>query len=260
MKLSRTLLIGAAAFGASLTPVAASAQDYYAAFSVGAVDLDDSDNSGAFSSDFTTGEGTTIPAGVVLPEGTPVGWTTAFDDGSSLSAALGRRFGAWRGEIELSRQSNDVETHSGVEAGGIPLDGEDAGVLITGSPNLGVSVGDLVDDGQGSVETTFLFANGFYDFNTGGPITPYIGAGIGVGMVDVDYSPSGVEIVNDDATVFAYQLIGGAAFDVTERIALFAQARYRATEDVETEVALFDANLDIENRATLIEAGVRFRF
>ena len=57
-----------------------------------------------------------------------------------------------------------------------------------------------------------------------------------------------------------YQLIGGAAFDVTERIALFAQARYRATEDVETEVALFDANLDIENRATLIEAGVRFRF
>lgn len=44
------------------------------------------------------------------------------------------RFGdSFRGEVELSYQSNDIGTHDGVTAAGIPLDGEDAGVLITGS-------------------------------------------------------------------------------------------------------------------------------
>ncbi|MBY0568491.1 MAG: outer membrane beta-barrel protein [Hyphomonadaceae bacterium] len=252
--------LGAAALMLALGASPAVAQDYYGSVSLGASWLDDSDNSGALTSDFTTGAGTTIPAGTVLPSGTGLGWTTEFDEGYALSAAIGRRFGPFRGELELAYQDNDVDTHNGVTVGGGNIDAEDAGVLITGSPNLGVTVGELVDDGQGSVDTTFLFANGYYDFTPVGPVTPYIGAGVGVGFVNVDYSPSGVTIVDDDATVFAYQLIGGASFDISERTALFAQYRYRATEDVETDVSLFDANLDIENRASIIEAGVRFRF
>lgn len=248
----------ALALGA-LAPVA-NAQDWYASGSVGGVFLEDSDNSGAFSSDFTTGAGTTIPAGTVLPAGTPLGWTTEFDSGYAVSAAIGRRFGAFRGEIELAYQSNDVDTHAGVTALGIPLDAEDAGVLITGSPNLGVTVGDLVADARGSVDTTFLMANGYYDFDIGGPFRPYVGAGVGVGMVGVDYSPSDVPIVDDDDTVFAYQAMLGASYEVSADMELFAQYRYRATNDVETDVSLFDATLDIENRASLVEAGLRFRF
>ena len=90
--------------------------------------------------------------------------------------------------------------------------------------------------------------------------TPYVGAGLGVGFVNVDYAPSGVGIVNDDETVFAYQLVAGASYDLSDRTALFVQYRYRATEDVETKVDLFPASLDVENRASVIEAGLRFNF
>lgn len=253
------LLAIAAAAAFAATPAAA--QDYYASFSAGAAWLDDSDNSGSFTEEFITGEGTTIPAGTALPSGTSLGWTTEFENGYAVSGAFGRQFGAnLRGEIELAYQSNDIERHSNVRAGGILLDNEDAGVLITGSGNLGATVGALVDDGQGSVESTFLMANAYYDFNPIGAFRPYVGGGLGVAMVDVDYSPSDLPIISDDDTVFAYQAIAGASFDLSDRTALFAQYRYRATEDAETNVDLIPATLDIENSANLLEAGVRFRF
>lgn len=254
-----TMLAGATALALLFAASSAAAQDYYVSAHGGIAMLDDSDNSGAFSSDFTTGEGTTIPAGTVLPSGTGVGWTTEFDSGTSFGVATGRSYGSWRGEVEVAFQNNDVDTHTNVQAGGIALGGEDAGVLITGSDNLGVTVADLVADGQGSVEATYLMANLYYDFAMGG-FTPYVGAGVGAAFVDVDYSPSGVGIVSDDDTVFAYQVLAGASFDLTENWAIFGQYRYRASEDVSTDVSLFDATLDVENRSSLFEAGVRLRF
>lgn len=260
MRASRTLLAFAVCAAAMLS-APASAQDYYVSLSAGGAWLQDSDNSGDFSSDFTTGAGTTIPAGVVLPEGTPLGWTTEFDAGYVVSGAIGRGFGAnLRGEIELSYQANDIDTHKNVSAGGIALGAEDAGVLITGSPNLGVTVADLVNDGEGGVDATYVMANLYYDFAPIGPVRPYVGGGLGAGFVDVDYSPSGVGIVKDEATVLAYQVMAGAAFDISERMALFAQYRYRASDDIETDVDLFDASLNVENRTSALEAGVRIRF
>ncbi len=252
--------LSAAALSAAFFAAPAMAQDYYVSVSAGYALLGDSDNSGEFTNDFTTGAGTTIPAGVVLPRGTNLGWTTEFDDGYALSAAFGRQFtNNIRGEIELAYQSNDIDTHNGVNAGGIALGGEDAGVLITGSPNLGVSVADLVDDGQGSVEATYLMANVYYDFAEIGALQPYVGAGLGAAFVDVDYSPSGVGIVSDDDTAIAYQVIGGASYALGERLSVFAQYRYRASEDLETSIDLFDASLDVENRSSVIEAGFRFK-
>lgn len=251
----------AASIAAVMLGVPAAAQDYYGSVSVGGGFLNDSDNSGAFTSDFLTGTGTTIPNNTPLPAGTGVGWTTEFDTGYAVSAAIGRRFGnAWRGEIELSHQSNDVDTHNNVQAAGIPLDNEDVGVLISGAPQQGATVGAVVADGQGAVDTTFLMANLYYDLAQMGPLTPYIGAGIGAGMVNVEYAPSGIGIVDDDDTIFAYQVMAGASYDLSERMALFAQYRYRATSDVEIDVDLFPAKLEIENRASVIEAGVRFMF
>jgi hypothetical protein len=123
MKKSRASLAGAVALAAlTLLATPAAAQDYYASFSAGGSWLDDSDNSGSFTSDFITGAGTTIPAGTVLPAGTTLGWTTEFDEGYAAAGALGRRFGNWRGELELAYQANDVDTHRDVQAAGIPLD------------------------------------------------------------------------------------------------------------------------------------------
>jgi opacity protein-like surface antigen len=239
---------------------AALAQDTYVSLSGGASLLQDSVNEGVFVGPFTTGAGTTIPAGTVLPDGTEVGWTTDFDTGFAIAGAVGRDFGPFRGEVEVAWQKNGIETHVDVVAGGIALGGQDAGVLVTGSPNLGVSVANLVDDGTGDVGTLFVFANAFYDFDTGGPLKPFIGGGVGVGFVNVDYSPSDVTIIDDKSTEFAWQAMAGIAWEISPTTELFAGYRYRATSDASVEADLFSADFDIENKASIVELGVRFVF
>ena len=259
MSLHKALL--AASCAATALSGAAAANDYYVSLSGGVSLLSDSENDGQFDGAFTTGAGTNILAGTVLDDGTSVGWNTEFDTGFAISGALGRRFDFFRAELEVAYQANDVDTHSGVTvADAIGLDGEDAGVLITGSDNLGVTVGDLVADGQGQVDTIFVMANVYYDFDFGGRIKPYVGAGAGVGFVDVDYSPSATPIIQDDATAFAYQAMAGVTYEVGPATELFAGYRYRATTDVEVNAALFPAEFDIENSGSIVEAGLRFTF
>ncbi|GJL95798.1 MAG: hypothetical protein DHS20C05_22030 [Hyphococcus sp.] len=239
---------------------AALAQDYYISLSGGLNFQNSSDNAGVFVGPFTTGTGTTIPGGTVLPDGTDVGWNTEFENGYVINGAIGRKYDAFRGELEVSYQSAGVETHTGVSTAGIALDNEDAGVLITGSPNLGVSVGDLVAAGEGSLDTVYVMANFLVDIKTGTRFTPYIGAGAGVGFVDVNYSPSATPIIDDNATAFAYQGKAGIAFQAAPGTEIFAGYRYRATTDVNVDASLFAANFDIENKSSIVEAGVRFTF
>jgi opacity protein-like surface antigen len=239
---------------------AAHAEGSYVSLSGGVSLLQDSNNEGVFVGPFTTGAGTTIPAGTVLPDGTEVGWTTDFDAGYAISGAVGRDFGPFRGEIEVAWQKNGIKNHVDVVAGGIALGAEDAGVLVTGSPNLGVSVADLVNDGTGDVGTIFVFANALYDFDTGGPLKPYIGGGVGVGFVNVDYSPSDVTIIDDKSTEFAWQAMAGIAWEISPTTELFAGYRYRQTKDASVSADLFSADFDIENKTSIVELGVRFVF
>lgn len=252
--------IAVAAFAVIGGAASAQAADSYVAISGAFSILNNSDNEGAFVGPFTTGAGTIIPAGAVLPDGTPVGWTTDFNNGYAISAAYGRRYGMLRGELELAWQRNGVDSHRNVSAGGLSLGSEDAGVLVTGSPNLGVTVADLVADGQGSLRTIYLMANALVDVPTGGPITPYIGGGAGVGFVNVDYSPSGVTIIDDGSTEFAWQAMAGASWALTTNAEVFAGYRYRRTSDVSVEASLFSAAFEVKNRGSLIEAGLRYSF
>jgi hypothetical protein len=145
-----------AAGAAALLSSTASAQQYVSA-SAGFNFQADSDNAGAFTRDFVTGDGVAVPAGTILPAGTTVGWTTEFETGLFAAAAYGWRFAdTFRIEAELSYASADVDTHVGVQAGGGALGAADAAVLITGSPALGVTVADLVADGQGDISSSAM--------------------------------------------------------------------------------------------------------
>jgi len=239
----------------------ASAQQYVSG-SAGFNFQADSDNSGAFSRDFVTGNGVAVPAGATLPEGTSVGWTTEFDTGLFLSAAYGWRLNdSFRVEGEISYTSADVETHTGVTAGGSALGGADAAVLITGSAPLGVTVADLVADGQGEITTVGYAVNGYYDFPIEGTaFTAYIGGGLGIAEVEVDYSPSATQIVSDQEMVGFYQLMAGGSYAVSENTELYGGYRWRQSGDAETQSSLIPANLDVENASHIIEAGVRYSF
>ncbi len=242
----------------ALASASAAHAQQYARVSGGVSLLGDSDNDGEFTFD-----GVLLPAGAAVTDGTSVGWNTEFDPGYFVSGAYGYALkNGLRFEGEVSYSANNVDTHTGVTVGGGAVGALDAANLVPGvDEELGVSIAGLVADGQGSVETLGFAVNAYYDYDFANtPFSAYVGAGLGVGQVDVDYSPSNTEIIDDDATVLLYQVMVGGEYDVTETVALFGGYRFRGTTDVETEVALFPADLDIENRANILEAGVRFSF
>ncbi len=242
-------------------PATTLAGQWYVGGSLGYTQQSDSDNSGDTGS-FTTGNGApALPLGTPIGSGTPYGWETEFDGGFAVSGEAGLMYDSgFRSGIEITYSNSDVDGHSGVTVGGTNIDGVDAAVL-TGSPTqLGASVGQVVDNGNGDISSLGVFLNLYYDFNKNGLIEPYVGAGIGLMSVDVEYSPSNVGIIDDDDTVFAYQLKAGATYNLNSNIDIYGEYAYRASEDIELSNDLFPGTLDVENTQHIFSLGVRYSF
>lgn len=253
------IALGAAVSGLALP---AAAQDWYVGGSASYLLQNDSDNSGTTGA-FTTGNGApALPFGTPIAAGTPYGWTTEFDSGYAVSGEVGLFYDSGlRSGLELSYAKADVETHSGVNVAGTVIDGVDAAVLTGSATQLGATVGAVVAVPAGDqIESTSVFANLYYDFNRGGALRPYLGAGVGYSDVSVTYRPSNVNIIDDSEGKLAYQVKGGASFAFNEQIELYAEATYRATDDVELDNQLFPGTLSIENTQGLVSVGARYRF
>ncbi len=252
----KSLIVGAAS--ALIVCAPAAAQEWYVSGSIGYSQQNDSDNSGQTGA-FTTGnigDGTTID----VAAGTPYGWSTEFDGGTVISGELGVRYGSnVRAGVEISYQTADVDTHKNVTLGSGSIDALDAAALAGAPDPLGVSVGDLVAAGQGDIESTSVFANVYYDFGDGA-LQPYVGGGIGFSDVNVTYNPSGVGIIDDGETKFAYQVKAGATYAFENNWEIFGEYTYRATDDIEVNNDLFPGGLDIENQSNLFSVGARIRF
>ncbi len=237
----------------------ASAQQWYAGGTIGFAQQNDSDNAGQTGA-FTTGnlgDGSTLE----VAEGTPYGWSTEFDSGLALSAEAGLKYdGGLRSGVEIAYQQADVDTHTGVTLAGGSIDAVDAAALAGAPDPLGVSVGDLVADGQGDISSISVFVNAYYDFNRSGRLRPYVGGGVGFADVDVEYAPSGVGIIDDGETVLAYQFKAGASFALTEQVEAYGEYAFRASEDIEVNNSLFPGTLEVENQTNVFAVGVRYTF
>lgn len=256
MRYIKTLTAMTAGF---LIAGAAAAQDTYIGGSIGMSTQSDSDNSGETGA-FTTGnlgDGTTLD----VAAGTPYGWTTEFDSGFALSGEWGKRYeSGLRVGVELAHSKSDVDTHTNVTLGGGSIDALDA-ASIAGSPTpLGATVAAVVADGQGDISNTGLYANAYWDFNTGSNFQPYVGAGLGYVDVNVTYSPSGVGVIDDGEGKFGYQLKAGATLQLDNQWELYGEYAYRATEDIEVNNDLFPGSLEIENTQNVFSIGARYRF
>jgi len=254
-----TCIAPAALLMATASPALAQDYEWYAAGYFGVSTQDDSNNSGP-TGRFTTGnlgDGTTL----AVASGTPYGWQTEFDNGQALGAEIGVRYeNGLRISGELSFTKSDVDTHSMVTLGGGDIGALDAAALA-GSPDpLGVSIMDLVADGQGEITSTSFMMNAYYDFDTGGALTPYLGAGLGFSSIDVTYAPSGVGIIDDGETAFTYQLGAGVSYALSDTWDVYAEYKYRATDDIEAKNDLFPGTLDIENQQSLLVVGASYKF
>lgn len=180
--------------------------------------------------------------------GNPQTVDTDFDDGFQFGIGVGKTFSSLstdrvgvRGEIELSYSDTDADQ--------INFSGNGA------APEINVA---------GGIEATTLFANIYADFETGGAVTPFVGAGVGVGRFSQDlfYGP-GVQ-VNESDTAFGVQLIAGAAYDVSDSLTLTADARYRTFFDIESNrLAPTGASTGVisgDLGAFSVNIGARIRF
>lgn len=258
MKLLKTATALAVIFGASSITTA---QDSYISVLGGLTTDSNSNNMGALTSDFTTGQGRSIPAGTVLPSGTSLAWKTKFESGTNFSLAYGMSYDSGlRGEVELKYLTKNIEMHNSILVGGGSIAGQDAGVLVTGSDALGVTVKDLIAAGTGKSSTWALMANAYYDVNLDMALTPYLGVGIGFADVNNTFAPSDVPVADAGGSTFAYQFIAGSSYDLGEEWSIFADYRYFATSKVETELSLLPGYLDVENENHTFNIGFRYKF
>ncbi|EAQ29412.1 hypothetical protein NAP1_01530 [Erythrobacter sp. NAP1] len=198
-----------------------------------------------------------------IPNGTDLAWDTDFDTGYTISGQVGYAFeNGFRLEAEAAYSEYDVSGHSELLVGGANIDGVDSAVLTRGDASgANPTVGEVLADGQGDVSNFGLFANVYYDIQTGSGFKPYVGAGLGYQWVDVDYRPSGVAVGEDDDSGFAYQLMAGAGYEVSPGVELFGQYTFRdMTEDAEIPLTLLPATLEVESQQSLLTAGVRVKF
>lgn len=213
-----------------LLPTIGAAEGFYVSGHAGAVFLNESDN--------------TDQSGVHVP--------TDFDTGFGVGGALGYDFpNNFRVEGEITYRESDVDTVDVSEVAG---------------------PGDL--DGRGDVSAIAFMANVYYDIDIDQPVTPYIGVGIGAAVVSANdvalatAPPSipGLQLTDDDDTVFAYQVIAGIGYDVTENLTLTLEYRFFGTQDAELDIdrrvgfPVSGTTFDVEYQSHNVIIGARFSF
>lgn len=101
----------------------------------------------------------------------------------------------------------------------------------------------------GDVTSWAFMANAFYDFDLGSPLIPYLGGGIGAAVVTFDSA------VEEDDTVFAFQLGAGIGYEFTPNLVGSLDFRFFGTEN--PEVA---SGVDFEYYNIALMAGLRVGF
>ncbi len=157
-------------------------------------------------------------------------------------AAVGRRFGPTRLELEYGRTENDSDSYTVI------------------SP-----VSAVVPQ-ESETDISRFMANAYYDLQIDGSrFAPYVGAG--AGMVTVDNTrvagtfamPTPRPLIDDSATEFAWQAMAGLAVRVSPRLHLTAQYRWFDAGTIDIEDLRGEAvTLDIAG--SHIEFGFRYTF
>ena len=111
----------------------------------------------------------------------------------------------------------------------------------------------------GNTRTWGLMVNGLYDIDTGTSWTPYVGAGIGLGVVDSHLSGSNATQYSGTNSQFAYQGIAGVSYAVNENLSLTADYRYFATTDAKFTSGT-GTSWTVANANHTILAGLRWNF
>jgi opacity protein-like surface antigen len=157
-----------------------------------------------------------------------------YDVGYSLSVAYGRTSATsrFRPEVEISYRFNDIDLFE--------MDGL--------SP----------EEFDREISFLALMVNAYYDFDTGSAWQPFLGAGIGYGLMQIEGWTT-----HHDAGAFAYQLIAGCGYALNEKWTIDLQYRLFGTQDPEFTTRDPDVGkitIDSEYLTNTVMLGVRYYF
>jgi opacity protein-like surface antigen len=153
-------------------------------------------------------------------------------------------------DSDLSGTSTDLEYDTGFVVGGA------AGYRFIEQARAELAVSyrqSDTDNASGEVGLLGVMANGFFDIDLDLLVTPYVGAGVGLGAVFTDFR-AGSTRVEDEDTEFAYNIMGGAAFDLTEELVLDAGYRYFGMTEARIQ------GVDVEFDVHEIVFSLRYEF
>lgn len=113
-----------------------------------------------------------------------------------------------------------------------------------------------------------LLFNGYADFGTWSGITPYLGAGIGVGQVEIRNHAAGLPDANGGIThgngrrtSLAWALMAGAAIDITSQLKIDVGYRYSNLGDARAGASIGGARVRFKDvQAHDVRIGLRWMF
>jgi opacity protein-like surface antigen len=160
-----------------------------------------------------------------------------------------------------------------INSGGIsffPFD-NDPGFVINGA--IGAELNPMIrvegeigyrinaaDQGPSPVDWTFqatsFMANGYFDIPTNSPLRPYVGAGLGFALINLEGDNFGT--ADDSDFVGAFQIMAGLGFDISPKATLTFGYRYFTTTDPDFNAAFGSFETEFSSHDFLF--GARFRF
>jgi opacity protein-like surface antigen len=162
---------------------------------------------------------------------------------TSLNAFVGRKFSNFRVEAEMLSTNNSLK---------------DATLTFISAPALN----DRVT--SGNIANFSVMVNGYYDFDIGSAVKPFVGAGIGYSFTNS--SIRSVPFPLEGATSgVSLQFKVGAAYTLFDRTDVYAQYRYLTTP-VATQVNgtlngnNITGNISGNLGSSIVEVGTRFNF
>lgn len=184
--------------------------------------------------------GSTIPAGIVLNPGPPL----------TNAAAI---------------TVNGITIPAGTNLSTIPgltTTGGTTGTTTVTTPPIPAATVKI----GGKITTLSGLVNLYYDFPTGSPLEPYIGAGIGISHASADNLSAGYPgttiryDISGSSAAFAYQFRGGVAYNLSSNAAVTLGYRYfnvaKQSFDVGSIGEVDVGGLGVHN----VELGFRYRF
>ncbi|HSE77492.1 MAG TPA: OmpA family protein, partial [Alphaproteobacteria bacterium] len=149
-------------------------------------------------------------------------------------------------EFEFNYRDNDLDRAVVDSLNGTSISATELGALVGTGP------------ATGSVRSIAPMFNVLYDFNTGSPVTPYIGGGVGPAWVKLKLSEISSGASSDTDLVFAYQGIAGLAYNITNNLSVWLDYRYFATQDPEWSLSGTTVDGEYSNHTVML--GLRYFF